>query len=431
MVENRPITFAHFTFNGGKELAFPGVERVIHTQALELHCRGNVVRLLVGATDIPEGLLPYALIVREQLRSGFYSLLEEGREISEENVREVLNVISEVVQGGFLVAHNTTNAARHNPPFGAAVARWVEEEGVDNTIIWVHDARKMKPPHAEFFLPNAQGAKLAVVSRVREKQLLRIIEKARKNGIALPDFNIRVIPNPIDRQFFNPNPPEPSGLIELARQFLDLKELNNLELLRLVERLLFNDKEDVFKVVVPARVAEQKGIIESLNICKAYSQEFGQRVLFIVSGRLDMRKPENVECFKEVVQAFRDFVNENLIPVILNGVDWRFMPWLYRKADLVLCYFRNEGFGIPPVEAAVAGARAIVISEDPALMETTEGNALALPSGIDFRTAAHEIHGYLSSNNPEVHKRELTKIASQRYTVEVAVNQLLEFLTLS
>ncbi len=430
MVENRPITFAHFTYNGGNELALPGVERVIHTQVSELHRRMDV-RLLVGATDIPEGVLPYAVIVKNQLRSKYYPLLGEESGINEQHVEEVLKIICGVIEGGFFVAHNTTNAARHNPPFGAAVARYVEREGIADTIICVHDARRMEPEYAGLFLPNAQGAKLAVVSGVREGQLLEMINEARRKGIVLPDFNIRVIPNPIDRQFFNPNPPEPSGLKELARQFLDLKELNDPELLSLVERLLFNDEEDVLKVVVPARVAKQKRIIESLKICEAYSHEFRQRVLFIVSGRPDMRKPENVEYFKKVVQAFRNSANERLIPVILNGVVWRFMPWLYRKANVVLCYFENEGFGIPPVEAAVADAQAIVISEDPALMETTEGNALALPSGIDFKTAAHRIHRYLSSDDPAVHREELTKIASQRYTVEVAVNQLLKFLTSS
>lgn len=91
--------------------------------------------------------------------------------------------------------------------------------------------------------------------------------------------------------------------------------------------------------------------------------------------------------------------------VIFTGyVPVDFMPALYSAAEMFLFPSLIEGFGIPPLEAMACGTP-VVVSNDPALAETTGDAALHVPS--DNTTALREAIETLAER-PEL-RRELVE----------------------
>ncbi|MCX8009155.1 MAG: hypothetical protein N3A54_05670, partial [Patescibacteria group bacterium] len=125
MIEQR-VGLVHFTFNnvenGG---ALAGVERVMETQKRILEARGVQVQMIVGATDAQNLYERGILLVPEVRSNSEWGWRNGDVEIDETRVclvaRKLYGVLSdyEVLSGG-VVFHNTTNASKHNVPFGIA-----------------------------------------------------------------------------------------------------------------------------------------------------------------------------------------------------------------------------------------------------------------------------------------------------------------------
>ena len=75
------------------------------------------------------------------------------------------------------------------------------------------------------------------------------------------------------------------------------------------------------------------------------------------------------------------------------------MRGLYRVADALLFPSRAEGFGIPPLEAAVVGIPAF-IAETPALDELPLESAVRFEPGIDPGELAGRILARLRAGEP-------------------------------
>jgi glycosyltransferase involved in cell wall biosynthesis len=118
--------------------------------------------------------------------------------------------------------------------------------------------------------------------------------------------------------------------------------------------------------------------------------------------------------------------------ILLGGVDWNYMKWLYQASDLLLAPFQHEGFGLPPIEAACCGL-ASAISTDPALTETTGGNALIMDYHLwsKPRDVARHIHAYMPSQRKALDLKKLNEKAMSEYSPQAVMQQTLDLLDFS
>jgi glycosyltransferase involved in cell wall biosynthesis len=275
------------------------------------------------------------------------------------------------------------------------------------------------------------------VSKVRRREIIDSYARiADSLGVARRTNEVIVIPNPVSDEFFRLAIPIPESLADLAPRF---RACTRREALSQEyddsERFLFSKEADAVRILVSARIVEHKGIEQAIRTAKAYADVYKQTTILIVTGAVDFRGPNSRLYWKRIWKCIEGTKSSHFRTLLLGGVEWRFMPWIYSQASLLFAPFRSEGFGMSPVEAAVRGL-ATVMSNDPAMMETTGGNALIIRGwsqmqGVETASinAANQIHRYLSSSMPQKHVANLTKKANDRFSSEAVSHQLIELLS--
>ena len=91
----------------------------------------------------------------------------------------------------------------------------------------------------------------------------------------------------------------------------------------------------------------------------------------------------------------------------LGGVPDEQLRWLYEHCRLMLFLSRDEGWGLPPIEAANLGAR-VLVSDRPIFRETLEGVAAFVKSD-DVEAVAEGVRGELDENRPRLHRTDTTR----------------------
>ena len=107
------------------------------------------------------------------------------------------------------------------------------------------------------------------------------------------------------------------------------------------------------------------------------------------------------------------------------------MRWLFQQCDLQLSPYENEGFSLPPFEAALSGL-STVFAEDPAMLETTEGNGLILPMATWRQPdiAVGLIANYLGSSQSQTHRDALAQKAQALFHPDLIGGQVRDIVTL-
>lgn len=429
-VGDKTIYLSHFSSNGHETGAQPGVEKVMDAQEQILEEHGYEVKSIVGATDHPNPD-SIGMMVYPEINSGAHGTWKEGQvDVDEEVVGSMVRKFMDTIGESPIILHNTTNAARHNPPFGVAAARIVDQRVIDGgapAILWIHDGRGANARQFYEFMPKTP-ARMAAVSHVRAQQFIqKIYEVEQELGIELPEYDLQVIPNPISPEYFEPysNALIPSSLHDLAPNFgtisIDGKPVLEQDYNK-AEDLIFKSHD--FKFIVPARIVGQKGVERAIDAARAYAQLTGERNTVIVTGPPDLRKPENKAYMHAIAEKINNLGSKDPNVVLLNGVDQRYMRFMYRIAGnggTLIQLFENEGFGLPSIEAAVSEYSHNIISNDPAMLETTQGNALVIPKEIWGQPdqIALQLARYVSSAEFNMHPRNLAQIGHEHYSPAV------------
>lgn len=318
-----------------------GVESVLGHHARLMADAGHDVRIVAGRGEQTDPRIPFIAIPRADSRHpdimalkadldagrvpvGFAPMVESLTASLEEALADV----------DILIPHNVCSLSK-NLALTAAI-RNLADRGQPRVILWHHDLAWTTPRYASELhdgypwnlLRQAwPGVKQVTISEMRRRELVELMHIA-------PD-EIAVIPNGVDAARFH----------KLEAQTLDF--LKQLGLMNASPLLL-----------LPVRITPRKNIELAIRVCGALKNEFPDLKL-VVTGPLGPHNPANVHYFERLTSLRQELSLENTVGFLAEWTD-QFIPDevisdFYHLADALFMPSREEGFGIPILEAGMAG----------------------------------------------------------------------------
>lgn len=329
-----------------------GVESVMAAHANLLADAGHSVRVLAGRgsqwrEDIPVLLLP-------QVDSRAPEVMQIKQHLDAGTVPANFATLSESIRqemGGavagcdVLICHNVCSLAK-NLPLTAALHDLATSPNAPAMVLWHHDLAWTTPRYAaelhEGYPWNLlkqpwRGATQVVVSALRQQELASLM------GLSLDD--VHVIPNGVNlASFFKLEPYTQALLAD--------------------ENLLTADP----LLLLPVRLTPRKNIELALTTVAALRQLL-PNVRLLISGPMGPHNPANVAYFERLKQL-RDDLQLQASVLFLAERDSAFLPDaviadLYRLADALFFPSREEGFGIPMLEAGLSHLPIFAANIDP------------------------------------------------------------------
>ena len=311
-----------------------GVESVLAQHARLMAQVGHSVRILAARGEpvsdqirfIPLPLIdsrhPRVLAAKAQLDGG--DIPDDFEPLTSEITHDLREALTGV---DVLIAHNVCSLNK-NLMLTAAIQRLDRPR----KILWHHDLAWTTPRYqAELYdgypwdlLRTDWGARHVVVSDLRQRELAELLH--------IPIESIAVVPNGIDQAaFFKLSP-------------ITLSLLQQIDLTRAAPILL-----------LPVRLTPRKNIELALRALAALRRDMPEAIL-IVTGPLGAHNPAN-EAYFEKLKDLRAELNLSDAAIFLAELIDTYLPDeviadFYRLADALLMPSREEGFGIPVIEAA-------------------------------------------------------------------------------
>jgi glycosyltransferase involved in cell wall biosynthesis len=318
-----------------------GVEGVIAHHARLMAANGHSVRLIAGrgkalGEKIPLSAIPLAdsqhprvLAVKEQLDQGVVTT--EFDSLRDDLVSQLQNDLSDV---DILIAHNVCSLNK-NLALTAALQKLqaAGERKLPCLILWHHDLAWTTPRYLpelhdgypwDLLRTDWGGALHVVVSELRRRELAHLMK--------LEPASVRVIPNGVDAARFY-------KLESQTQKFLDqTRVLDGAPIL-----------------LLPVRLTPRKNIELALHTMAELHKHFPQAAL-VVTGPLGPHNAHNREYFDTLLQLRTQLGLEGSVHFLAELAD-SFLPDeviadFYRIADALIFPSREEGFGIPLIEAA-------------------------------------------------------------------------------
>lgn len=317
-----------------------GVESVLARQAQILVQAGHQVRILAGRGKTwdprfavrtlplidsrhPEVLAAKAELDRGCLPAGFAALVEK--------IKAVLRPELEGVD--ILIAHNVASLHK-NLALTAALYEYSQEPGLPHQILWHHDLAWTTPRYqAELFagwpwdlLRSAwPGVRQVVVSEARREELAGLM--------TIPVHEIAVVPAGVD-------------LAEFLKLGKDARSL--------AEKLDLYQADPL--LLAPVRLTPRKNLALAIRIL-AELRKLHPAAALVITGPPGAHNPANAAYF----QGLKDLRDELglagsahlLAEHYPEGLPDEGIADLYRLADALLLPSREEGFGIPILEAGL------------------------------------------------------------------------------
>ena len=332
-----------------------GVESVIGWHARLMTDAGHEVRILAGRGDqtderiqfvpmpLADSLHPEVLAVKKELDQGNIPAAFEPL------VERLVADLELCLQGtDWLIAHNV-GSLNKNLPLTAAVHRLSTRQARPKIALWHHDLAWTTPRYAgelhegypwDLLKTAWPGVEQVTISQFRRAELATLMQ--------IPEESIRVIPNGVDLAAF----------LRLERWTRDI-----------VERLHLSEAAPL--LLLPVRITPRKNIELALRTLAQLRSVF-PNALLVVTGPLGAHNPANRDYFEKLAALRRElglehaahFLAEHTVGPLPDEVISDF----YRLADALLLPSREEGFGIPILEAGLAGIP-VFCSDIPPLRE--------------------------------------------------------------
>ncbi|MCX8061358.1 MAG: glycosyltransferase [Anaerolineales bacterium] len=318
-----------------------GVESVIGHHARLFADHGHAVRILAGRgamfdervqfIEVPlfDSRHPDILAVKNELDQGhvpdrFYDLVD----------KLYLLLRQQVEDADWIIAHNVCSLHK-NLALTAALHRWTCTENCPRIILWHHDLAWTTPRYQpelhngypwDLLRKDWEKAQHVTVSRLRQRELAGLL--------GIPLARICVIPNGLDFYTFY-------KVEEKTRRFIEQLDLFTCEPLFLL----------------PVRITPRKNIEFALEILAALRNRLPEAAL-VVTGPLGAHNPRNQQYFERLLELRQRLGLKGavhfLAEVIPETLPDSVIVDFYRLADALLLPSREEGFGIPVLEAGLS-----------------------------------------------------------------------------
>jgi glycosyltransferase involved in cell wall biosynthesis len=315
-----------------------GVESVIAHHARWMTAAGHAVRIVAGRGDQSSLPVPFVHIALADSRGpqieALKAELDAGRpppELEAITAQLEASLASELRGVDLVLAHNVCSLHK-NLALTAALHRLHESRVIRRLVIWHHDLAwttpryraELHPGYPWDLLRKDWGAEHVVVSVTRQRELANLL------GI-MPE-GITVVPNGVD----------PRQLLKLEPSTLDL-----------IRRLHLDEADPI--LLLPVRITPRKNIELALNVVAELRRDYPEAML-IVTGPPGPHNPANARYFEHLLTLRRQ-LGLGTVAHFLAEIQGEYVPDeviadLYKIADLLLLPSKEEGFGIPLLEAA-------------------------------------------------------------------------------
>ncbi|NJC96168.1 MAG: hypothetical protein C3F07_11390 [Anaerolineales bacterium] len=316
-----------------------GVESVLAHHARLMTNAGHEVTILAGRGETFDERIKVCILPRLDSRHPdvmeVKDFLDAGKhtpafEMLRERIRKEL--LEELKDCDVLIAHNVASLHK-NLALTAVLHEEYVKPGFPHLILWHHDLAWTTPRYRaelhdghpwDLLRTNWDGVTQVVVSELRRAELAELMSIASES--------IQVIPNGVD--------------IDAFFKF----EAKTIEL---IEQLNLLNADPLF--LLPVRLTPRKNIELALRVMAELRKEYPKAML-LVTGPEGPHNPNN-KAYKRKLLSLRDELNLRGAFHFLAEVTSEFMPDeviadFYRIADALLFPSREEGFGIPIIEAA-------------------------------------------------------------------------------
>ncbi len=360
-----------------------GVESVLGYHARLMADAGHQVRIVAARGEQTDPRIPFIHVPLTDSRHPeiveLKTELDRGHIPSgfDELVTSLTAHLNEALEGvDVLIAHNVCSLNK-NLALTAAVRNLANNKR-PRIVLWHHDLAWTTPRYrAELhdgypwdLLRQAwPGVKQVTISEMRQHELAELFQINREE--------IAVIPNGVDVPRFHKLEKQTSGYV----QQLDLLNVSPLLLL-------------------PVRITPRKNIELALRTCASLRHHFPD-VKLIVTGPLGPHNPANAKYFEKLT-ALRKELGLDKAVCFLAELTSDYIPDevisdFYHLADALFLPSREEGFGIPVLEAGLAGLP-IFCSDIPPLQSLGGSNVTYFSPDADPDGLADIIADCLSSN---------------------------------
>ena len=275
-----------------------------------------------------------------------------------------------------LIAHNVASLHK-NLALTAAIHAVHKEPGFRRLILWHHDLawttpryhREMHDGYPWDLLRTDWGnVTHVVISELRRQELGTLLGIARES--------IRVIPNGVDvNEFFKLEP----------------------QTIQLVEQLNLLDANPLF--LLPVRLTPRKNIELALRVLAELRNQFPQAML-LITGPEGSHNPANAVYKRKLLALCKELNLQNtahfLADVSTDFLSDAVIADFYRLSDALLFPSREEGFGIPIIEAAFS-SMPVFCADIPVLRELCGEDVTYFDPDAEPRPIAGQIFERLQS----------------------------------
>ena len=360
-----------------------GVENVLGHHARLMMEAGHQVRIIAGRGGQVDARIPFVSVPlldsRNEQVLTLKSDLDAGRVPKEFGllVERVASQLREAIADvDILVAHNVCSLNK-NLALAAALQKLSGTYRQPHLILWHHDLAWTTPRYRhelhdgypwDLLRTAWPGLTQVVVSELRQHELADLM--------GLPLEKITVVPNGVD-----------------AARFLKLED----QTLGFVKQL--NLFEAAPLLLLPVRITPRKNIELALRAL-AVLREKNPRAKLIVTGPLGPHNPANVKYFERLTKLRAELGLIGLAHFLVELTD-QYLPDaviadFYRLADALFMPSREEGFGIPILEAGLAGIPVFCSDIEP-LRKLGSEQALYFSPDSEPKEVAALINNHLNS----------------------------------
>jgi len=361
-----------------------GVESVIAHHAKLMAGAGHAVRILAGRGESFDARIPILhlplldsrhpeiLATKQDLDRG--RVPEQFEKLRAQLLSEIKGMTSET---DILFAHNVCSLNK-NLPLTAALYELYQSNASLHMILWHHDLAWTTPRYRLELHPGYPwdllrcdwpGTTQVVVSALRQQEITGLF--------GVPAERVVVVPNGVDLP----------GFLKLESQTVAL--ISRLDLLNAEPLLL-----------LPVRITPRKNIELALRTLAALQTSYPLARL-VVSGPLGPHNPTNVHYFNELC-TLREELGLIGSVFFLAEISPDYLPDaviadFFHLSDALILPSREEGFGIPILEAGLAGLP-IFCADIPPLRELAGEYGVYFDPDAEPEAVAVEIEDVFSSS---------------------------------